>query len=85
MIIGIIAFIAGSLYPFFQAQRVWETKSTIGLSRYFIILFVVDKLTSFTYSLHKDAYFLSAKYLIGIICALILFYFRFIYKKKDEL
>jgi len=82
MAIGTIAFIAGSLYPVFQSWRVWETKSTIGLSRYFIVLFLIDKLSSFAYSFHKEAYFLSAKYSIGIFCALVLVYFRFFHKKS---
>lgn len=72
-----IAAIIGTLDLAPQVFKTIKQGHAHGLSRGTLFLFAADKLTNLGAMIHLDVGPLIIKYVIGLICIAILFYFRF--------
>lgn len=78
---GIISMICGGLYPLAQVFKILRNKAhALSLDKWFILLFLIDKLASFIYAYSKSAYLLEVKYIIAFICGIAFAYYKFIFK-----
>lgn len=75
-ILSIIMVITGSLYAFPQVWRSIKRHNAKGLSVYFILFWLLDKLISLAYVAHLGDTALVTKYGIATVFVLIILYFK---------
>jgi uncharacterized protein with PQ loop repeat len=76
-LISWIAAIAGTIYPIFQLRKAVEERSAEGISRKFLITWMVDKTATFALMVHLENIPMSIKYAFGLVCVASIAYFKF--------
>lgn len=84
VMISIIAAIAGSTYAIPQAYRTIKYHSALGISRYFLIFWLIDKAFTLAFMCHLGNVPMILKYSIGTVCIMIIFYYKFFGDKHDR-
>lgn len=80
--LGLLAGIFGSIYPIPQAIKAIRNKNSKGFSKWFLLLWFLDKSITLIYVCTLLSTPLIVKYTIGLICVLIITYFKFWGDKK---
>lgn len=79
--LGLLATSLGTLYPIPQVWRTIKTKKVVGISRYFLTLWILDKVLSLLYVIHLQDFPLTLKYGCGTILVMIIIWYRLFPKK----
>lgn len=75
-LIALLMTIVGALYPAPQAIRAIQRGCAKGISKWMILLWLVDKSLSLTYVSYLQDIPLMIKYGVGLIFVLIIAYFK---------
>jgi len=81
-IVGFISSICGILYPIPQVKKTLKHKRALGISRWFLLLWFLDKFCTFIYVSHLQDYPLMLKYGIGISFVAIIGFYKIFPRKK---
>lgn len=77
-VLGVTMVIVGSLYAFPQCLRSIKRGNSKGMSVYFIVFWLLDRLLSLTYTIHLGDIPLIVKYSIGSVFVFIILYYKHI-------
>jgi len=75
-VVGFLAAAMGLMYPIPQLLRVINRGNAKGISVYFIMLWLADKLLSFIYVAHLQNSALMIKYGVGLIMVIIICWYK---------
>lgn len=77
IIFGWIGSFFGAVYAIPQAMKSIKYGNSLGISRWFILFWFLDKICTLIYVSHLQDYPLMLKYSLGLVCILIIAYFKF--------
>lgn len=83
-IFGWLGSFFGAIYAVPQVFKSVKYKKSLGISRYFLLMWFLDKVCTLTYVSYLQDYPLMVKYIIGLFCILIIGYYKFFGKGVEK-
>jgi uncharacterized protein with PQ loop repeat len=83
-VIATLMTLTGSIYAIPQALKSIRHGSALGVSRYFLLIWMSDKILSLAYTMHTGDIALIIKYAVSSICVLIVIYYKFLKKERKH-